>query len=688
VSSTAPVHAGTPAAPLPTVYKLPASAVASHTGDGKRVLSPAGAASVLREVNVARTNLAGINRRPLPAGHVEVNSGGGLTLKANDGRRFEVRSNGTLASYAKGDHTAAFRSDGRIRSVHTQTMDIARSTRGQRTIVMRRADHTVVVSTGRQSGYVQRSVVLGGRSLIQRTYVMGPAVYSRVYSVYSYHGLWLADYVPAVYFSPEFYGWAYYPWPQPVAYAWGWETEPWYGYYGPYFTVAPAYRVPSFWLAEYVVARTLAETYQMYRQSQQPGDPAEAGQEMEDQQAPSDQAVAESSAPITPELKQTIAEEVQQQLAYENAASARPSPEDASSVDSLPQIMTPNHLFVTAAPLSVMVADGRSCDLSGGDVLRLVTAPAADARAAQLAVVASRQGDCPAGLQVTVGFEDLQEMQNSFRAKLDSGLQTLRDHQGGGGLPAAPPSAMAQAPRPAAAVPADSTDVAGVLDSAQQQADQTESQIGQEALAAPAASVSAPGQSNSPPQTVPPPPKPASEGANALQPIATPPKPAGEGPSLEVTMKFIQDKLSEMGPITYSENSRFTDENSGVPPWTTTWTDELTKVVADLQQCSISYHCQTSSDDKSIKPSNYDVFIELKEVKKITVRPLAEQLNESFAGKLTVTIHSPIFQVAVLGRPKGSGAIIMDDEELANRLARAFSHAVELCTPDKKPEPF
>jgi hypothetical protein len=154
--------------------------VASRTDDGKRILSPAGAASVLREVNSARTNLAGINKRPLPAGHVEVHSGGGLTVKAGDGRRFEVRSNGTLASYAKGDHTAAFRGDGRIRSMHTQTMDIARSARGQRTIVMRKADHSVVVSTGRQSGYVQRTVVVGSHSFIQRTYVMGPVVYSRV----------------------------------------------------------------------------------------------------------------------------------------------------------------------------------------------------------------------------------------------------------------------------------------------------------------------------------------------------------------------------------------------------------------------------------------------------------------------------------------------------------------------------
>jgi hypothetical protein len=488
-SAFAKASAGSLRAGKPAVYKLRESTVASGSNEGKTVLSPTSAASVLREVNSARANLLGINRKPLPAGHVEAHSGG-LTVKAGDGRRFEVRPNGTLASYAKGDHVAKFRSDGQIRSVHTPAMDIARGAHGQRTILMRRADHSVVVSRGRQSGYVQRTIVVGSRSFMQRTYVAGPIVYSRVYSVYPYHGLWLPDYVPLAYYSPEFYGWAYYDWPAPVAYTWGWETEPWYGYYGLYFTVAPLYRAPSFWLAEYVVARSLAEAYQTYRQSNQPGDPAEPGQEMQDQQPASDQAVAENTTPITPELKQAIAEEVQQQLAYENAASSRPSPEEASAVDALPQIMTPNHLFVTAVPLSVVASDGRSCDLSGGDVLRLVAAPAADSAAAELTVAASRQGDCPAGLQVSVAFEDLQEMQNSFRAKLDSGLQTLHDHQGEGGLPAAPQSAMAQAPRPAAVtVPADS-DVASALDSAQQQADQTELRIGQEALAAPSASAS------------------------------------------------------------------------------------------------------------------------------------------------------------------------------------------------------
>ena len=35
-------------------------------------------------------------------------------------------------------------------------------------------------------------------------------------------------------------------------------------------------------------------------------------------------------------------------------------------------------------------------------------------------------------------------------------------------------------------------------------------------------------------------------------PVAPPPKPADGGPTLEVTMRFVEDKLNEVGPISYS----------------------------------------------------------------------------------------------------------------------------------------
>jgi hypothetical protein len=104
-----------------------------------------------------------------------------------------------------------------------------------------------------------------------------------------------------------------------------------------------------------------------------------------------------------------------------------------------------------------------------------------------LTVASSRRADCPAGVVVNLSLEDLQEMQNNFRAQLDSGLQTLHAQQGKGGLPAAPYAAIAPPPRPVDEPPADTENVQALLDAQQQQANQTETSVTQAAFASPQA---------------------------------------------------------------------------------------------------------------------------------------------------------------------------------------------------------
>jgi hypothetical protein len=113
--------------------------------------------------------------------------------------------------------------------------------------------------------------------------------------------------------------------------------------------------------------------------------------------------------------------------------------------------------------------------------------PPPDSVTADLLVVSSRKGDCPAGITVSVPLGDLQEMQNNFRAQLDSGLQALRDQQGKGGLPGAPMSAIAPPPRPVDEPPAGNINVQAQLDAQQQQANQAESTVTQSAFASPVA---------------------------------------------------------------------------------------------------------------------------------------------------------------------------------------------------------
>jgi len=464
-----------------TVYSIPAAAAGSKTASGASTLTTAGSQSVLHQVNSARAGLTGVNKKPIPEGQVAVHPDGKLTVSATNGRQFDLRPNGTLASFRKPGENATFRGNGHLASLHTATLDINRGPRGQRIVVTQRPDHSLLVSTGRQSGYLQRTVVHNGHSYIQRTYVTGNLRVSRVYSTYTYHGLLLDHYVPGYFYAPAFYGWAYYPWNTPAAYTWGWLGTPWYGYYGPYFSPWNSYLSGANWLTDYYLSQTLAAGYQQQ-------DPATAGDQDADDSIPqdgSDDAYAQTDTPITPEVKQAIAEEVQQQLAYENAAATQPDPAQAATLTDLPQVLTPNHVFVADQPLNIVTADSQACGLSAGNVLRIVAAPADGSPTADLTVVSSRRGDCPAGVQVTVSLQDLQEMQNNFRTQLDQGLLQLRDQQGHAGLPGAPQSAIAPPPRPADDVPANSQNVQALLQAQQQQANQAEAGVTQVAFANP-----------------------------------------------------------------------------------------------------------------------------------------------------------------------------------------------------------
>ena len=84
----------------------------------------------------------------------------------------------------------------------------------------------------------------------------------RYYGRYYYHGMYVNPYYPSYYYGPAFYGWAYNPWAAPVAYGWGWGGNPWFGFYGAYFTPYPIYASPAFWLTDYIIANSLQAAYQ------------------------------------------------------------------------------------------------------------------------------------------------------------------------------------------------------------------------------------------------------------------------------------------------------------------------------------------------------------------------------------------------------------------------------------------
>jgi hypothetical protein len=469
----------------PSVAKAPPSKTPVNNEEAKSSTGASSTASQtqVQRLNASRSNMSGINRKPLPAGEVTVHPNGRMTLKAEGGRQYGLRSNGTIASYGDREKTVSFDKQGKVSSIHTASMDIHNGAHGQRTIVSHRADGSKVVSTGRHSGYVERNLVMNNRNYIQRTTLINQRVYTRTFLANGFGGV---AFVPPAFFAPGFYGWAYYPWAAPISFTWGWLGAPWYA--GPYFVASPRYTSAAFWLTDYMIGETLATAYQLHHDAagfddasddmsadNSTADFTDAGTSPDGDSDP-ETVRTNATTPITAELKTEIAEEIRQQLASDNAEASNPS---QASFDMLPSALsTPNHVFVVSNDLDVTTTDQQLCALQAGDMLQLMTPAASDSGLVELRVASSKRTDCPAGVLVSVSLTDLQEMQNNFQAQIEAGLGTLRNNQGRNGLPSAPPDAVAAPPRPAVTglAPVSAADSSAALDQQREQADQAEKQ--------------------------------------------------------------------------------------------------------------------------------------------------------------------------------------------------------------------
>jgi len=363
-----------------------------------------------------------------PGGHGPANVNGAGHNGMGAGR---VPANHVVTQTRNGGSVAR-RPDGRVASLHDpkRGMDVHRGLNGNRRVVVERSDHSRVFVEHGGHGYVQRPYMYHGHEYARRSYYYGGHYYNRYYGRYYYRGVYINPYYPSYYYGPGFYGWAYNPWAAPVAFSWGWGGNPWYGYYGGYFTPYPVYASPALWLTDYMVAASLQAAYQARAESQQ------------------GQAEALSNpAPLTPETKALIAEEVKRQIALENteAQAGRTGEPDAAS-SSIQRALTDGtqHVFVAGQDLDVVDASGRECAISQGDALQLAGKNPPDATEVDLVVLASKGGkECPRGDTVSVGLPELQDMQNHMRETIDQGMADLQKKQGQNGIPAAPASASA-----------------------------------------------------------------------------------------------------------------------------------------------------------------------------------------------------------------------------------------------------
>jgi hypothetical protein len=351
------------------------------------------------------------------------------------------------------------------------THPTAHPTTGRRDIRVTRPDGSGVFAGRGGHGYVQHPYLYGRRQYIQRTYYAHGASYARFYRPYTYHGASLAVYTPVRYYSPAFYGWAYNS-GSPIPYG-APPGTPFAVYYASYFSPAAIEPGAPYWLSDYMISANLAEAYQ------QQVDAANGA-------APAPAPLDGTYAPVTPAVKQLVAEEVQRQLSRENAeaqqvaTNADPDP----ALSGLGRMLdNTSHVFVAGADLDVLDNLGRQCALSPGDVIQLAAPPADTADAASLVVLASKPQECPKGAVISVPLADLQDMQNRMRETVDDGLAAIQSNAGQNGWPALPQSAVsAGTPAPFAAIapPPDPNAASEIAGAAQQpQEDPTAALISQ-----------------------------------------------------------------------------------------------------------------------------------------------------------------------------------------------------------------
>ena len=469
-----------------SAYHVPEGTVLGKTASGSTKLSHEGSRSVVQQVNSARSQMSGINRKPIPAGDVTVHANERLTVNAGGGRQYGIRPDGSISSYRDSTKTVSFTHSGKVSSLRTANLEVRHSANGQRTVISRRADNINLISTGAHSGYVERNVVVGNQTYIQRTTVINNRIVTNHYVGFAYGGVAMARLVTPVFYAPAFYGWAFYPWVAPIHFTFGWFGAPWYIGPNPYFVPYPVYPGAAFWLTDYMIGETLAEAYEMHAEAElarnriedYPSDADDSTIADAEDADPVDTVSAPVTTPITPELKAAIAEEVKQELSYDNAASTAKAQE--TSYDEVTSVLeSPHHVFMVSSDLEVTTLDEQACSLEAGDILQLEAPPAEGSALAELRVASSKRTDCPTGVTVTVVVSDLQEMHNNFRAQVEAGLGKLQAEQGHGGIPVAPPAAVAASPRPTV-VGVDTVPPAqanAMLDDERRQADQAEAEL-------------------------------------------------------------------------------------------------------------------------------------------------------------------------------------------------------------------
>ena len=334
---------------------------------------------------------------------------------------------------------------------------------GSKTISTTHADGTRIISNSKRGGYVEKSVYSNGRQITQRTYVN--RVTNRTYVRNYYHDSYgYRNYSPEWRFSSAFYtGFLLGSiWSTPYYYSynsWGWYGNAWMfapaSPYAYYFTPCVDYADPVDWVTDYVIADTLAMSYEQQAQIDADQD-AEADQlEDQQQQLSQDQAQlrseveelkneirnhkSENSETVRSELnekseKAVITKEIKAQISAQ-VRSELAAHQNETSVPLASVLSDMKYIFLVSEEInaSFTTADGqeKECTLGEGDLFQLNKSVQPGETTAEIRVKAAKKTEdsCKSGTVLTVAVKTLEDIKSELAARAEAGAKAAQDHK-------------------------------------------------------------------------------------------------------------------------------------------------------------------------------------------------------------------------------------------------------------------
>jgi hypothetical protein len=174
--------------------------------------------------------------------------------------------------------------------------------------------------------------------------------------------------------------------------------------------------------------------------------------------------------------------------------------------------------------------------------------------------------------------------------------------------------------------------------------------------------------------------------ALSQQVVPPPPKPVPDGPSLAATMQFIQTKLQERGRLNFAV---YTHDNADGKDYIDQYSGEPSNFQADAATCKISYHRNLKKNGTVLADADFS--FSLHDVRDMVVMPADQDMKRSYAAAGHPTwdarVEPAMFLVVARGAGNQNTGFYFLDEDVANRIAKAMVHAVELCGGGNK-DPF